>query len=125
MLLDEKPIFIRRNDPSADGELPEGDVFVPIPGNIEKSRRFVDMARALAEKRGLDIDIWQSAYFLRADLHTFCVEDFGHDTGVLAELMTLSDRFSVHQGDAHQRITLRFVLFTHEFYHNGCLMNEW
>ena len=125
MLLDEKPIFIRRNDPSADGELPEGDVFVPIPGNIEKSRRFLDMAKALAEKRGLDIDIWQSAYFLRADLHTFCVEEFGHDTRSLAELMALCNQFSVIHETAPRDITLRFVLYTHEFYHNGCLMNEW
>lgn len=124
MLLDEKLIFARRYDPEADGELPGGDVFVPIPGNAEKSRRFADMAKTLAEKRGMDIDIYQSAYFLRADLHTFCVEEFGHDTRSLAELMALCDQFSVIHETAPRDITLRFVLYTHEFYHDGCLMNK-
>ena len=121
----DKVIYTQRYEPKENPDLSEGDTYIPLPRYEEKAVLFMDTAISLAEKRRLSIDISRSFYFLRADFHVEGAEDFGHDTGVLVELMTLCDRFSVHQGSEHQRITLRFVLFTHEFYHNGCLMNEW
>ena len=121
----EKTIYTKHYEPKEVPDLSEGDVYIPLPRNEEKCVLFMDTAISLAEKRRLDIDISRTYYFLRVDLQVEGAEDFGHDTRSLAELMTLCDRFSVHQGDEHQRITLRFILYTHEFYHDGCLMNEW
>ena len=120
----DKVIYTQRYEPKENPDLSEGDTYIPLPRYEEKAVLFMDTAISLAEKRRLSIDISRSFYFLRADFHVEGAEDFGHDTGVLVELMTLCDRFSVRHETAPRDIALCFVLYTHEFYHDGCLMNE-
>ncbi len=53
--------FVRR--------MAEESVFVLMADRIEKSRRFIELAKELSQRYEIDIDIWEKSYFIQVNLH--------------------------------------------------------
>jgi hypothetical protein len=109
--------FMRRID--------EESVFVLMPDRIEKSRRFIELAKELSQRYEVSMDIWEKTYFIQVDLHLCCASYPGPMTRQFAELFNMCDKFSSFiLKNEPSDFTLCLDFYTHEYYLSGVLMND-
>ena len=97
----------------------------PIPGQEEKAREFIVLAKRFSEDHEIDIDISQSPYSVEVSLHFYCTAYSKDTTRQFARLLNLCDDLSsfILRSEPSD-FTLILKMNTHRFYPPYMVLNE-
>ena len=97
----------------------------PIPGQEEKAREFIDLAKKFSEEHEVDIDIRRSPYSVEVCLHLYCTAYSKGMTRQFAQLFNMCDNLSsfILKSEPSD-FTLVLEVHTHKVYLSNVVMNE-
>ena len=97
----------------------------PIPGQEEKAREFIALAKKFSEEHEADIDIRRSPYSVEVCLHLYCTAYSKGMTRQFAQLFNMCDNLSSFiPKSGPSDFTLVLEVHTHKFYLSDIVMNE-
>ena len=97
----------------------------PIPGQEEKTREFIELAKKFSEEYEIDMDISRLPYSVKASLHFYCAAYSKCMTRQFARLFNLCDNLSSYVLKPEPSdFTLVLEVHTHKFYLSDIVMNE-
>ena len=97
----------------------------PIPGQEEKARKFIALAKKFSEEYEVDIDIRRSPYSVTASLHFYCSACSKNMTRKFARLFNMCDNlYSYILKSEPSDFTLILKIKTHKFYLSDAVLNE-
>ena len=97
----------------------------PVPGQEEKAREFIALAKRFSEEYEVDIDIRRSPYSITVSLHFYCSACSKGMTRQFARLFNMCDNlYSYILKSEPSDFTLILKINTHKFYLSDMVMNE-
>ena len=97
----------------------------PIPGQEEKAREFIDLAKEFSEEYEVDIDISRSPYSVNISLRFYCAAYSKSMTSQFAQLLNMCDCLSSTTPKSEPSdFTLTLKMNTHKFYPPDMVLNE-
>ena len=99
--------------------------YEPIPGQEEKAREFIDLAKEFSEEHEVGIDIRRSPYSVEVCLHLYCTAYSKGMTRRFAQLFNMCDNLSsfILKSEPSD-FTLVLEVHTHKVYLSNVVMNE-
>lgn len=97
----------------------------PIPGQEEKAREFIALAKKFSEKHEVDIDIRRLPHSVNVSLHFYCAAYSKAMTRQFAQLFNICDNLSsfILKSEPSD-FTLVLEVHTHKLYLSDIVMNE-
>ena len=97
----------------------------PIPGQEEKAREFIALAKKFSEEHEVDVDISRLPHSVNVSLHLYCSAFSKGMTRQFAQLFNMCDNLSSFTLKSEPSdFTLNLEVHTHKFYLSGIVMNE-
>ena len=97
----------------------------PIPGQEEKAREFIALAKKFSEEHEVDIDIRRSPYSVEVCLHLYCSAFSKGMTRQFAQLFNMCDNLSLFILKSEPSdFSLVLEVHTHKLYLSDIVMNE-
>lgn len=97
----------------------------PIPGQEEKTRKCIDLAKEFSEEYEVDIDIIRSPYSVNINLHFYCAAYSKRMTSQFVQLLNMCDSLSsVILETEPSDFTLTLTMNTHKFYPPDTMLND-
>ena len=97
----------------------------PIPGQKEKAREFIALAKKFSEEYEVDIDISRLPHSVNVSLHFYCAAYSKAMTRQFAQLLNMCDNLSsfILKSEPSD-FTLVLEAHTHKLYLSGIAINE-
>ena len=97
----------------------------PIPGQEEKAREFIALAKKFSEEHEVDVDISRLPHSVNVSLHLYCSAFSKGMTRQFAQLLNMCDNLSSFMPKSEPSdFTLILEVHTHKFYLSDIVMNE-
>ena len=97
----------------------------PIPGQKEKAREFIALAKKFSEEHEVDIDISRLPHSVNVSLHLYCSAFSKGMTRQFAQLFNMCDDLASFMLKSEPSdFTLVLEVHTHKFYRSDIVMNE-